>query len=265
MMDFETQHWRNDFISLLDQAADLSDSLRQQHPQNLDYPFYYGASLAYKSFQLSREGKYLAGIRLATKAIHMLENVLEKDSTYYDAYLGLGSYKYWRSYLTRHFTWLPFFSDQREEGIYLIQQAYEHSRFSKWAALSNLAWIYIQEERYEEAIECAEAGLKHFPESRFFLWPHGDALYYHGDYEKALHTYNALLSSLTAEQINNRYNEVVLHLKIAQCHVHLQNTILAQQHAQRVLQIDTEPDIEKRLKDKRRDAAALVANLNQQD
>ena len=195
----------------------------------------------------------------------MLENVLEKDSTYYDAYLGLGSYKYWRSYLTRHFTWLPFFSDQREEGIHLIQQAYEHSRFSKWAALSNLAWIYIQEERFEEAIECAETGLTHFPESRFFLWPHGDALYHHGNYENALDTYSKLLSSVIAEEINNHYNEIVLHLKLAQCHFHLQNTILAQRHARRVLEIDAEPNVEKRLKDKRRDAATLLANLNQQD
>ena len=71
MMDFETQRWREQFMQELEIAAELSDSLRKKHPDNLDYAFYYGASLAYKSFQLSREQKYIAGIRLAAKAIRL--------------------------------------------------------------------------------------------------------------------------------------------------------------------------------------------------
>jgi len=143
MMDFETQLWRNSFMKEIDRTIHLSDSLLKADPNNIAMQFYHASALGYKSFQISREGSYIKGLRLALKAVHGFNAVIERDSLFYDAYLGLGSYLYWRSYLTRNFTWLPFFKDQREQGIAFIQKSFEKGVFSRWAAFFiRSAWDY---------------------------------------------------------------------------------------------------------------------------
>ncbi len=252
MMDFETQTWSDSFLQEIDAAIHLSQQWLDKEPDNIDMQYYRASASAYKSFQISRQGYYFTGLRLGLTAMNELNKIVAKDSTYYDAHLGIGSYLYWRSYLTRKFAWLPFFSDQREKGIALIQTSFDRGTISKWAALSNLAWIYIKEERFDDAINCAQKGLAHFPESRFFLWPLGDAQFYKKDFTGALQTYKRLLNSVTSEKFNNRYNETVLHLKIATCLFELEDIENSKNHAQMVLDIEPHDDVRTRLKEKRR-------------
>lgn len=262
MMDFESNQWREQFMSEIDVTIKLSSARLQENPGSTIDRFYLGSALSYKSFQISRERKYLRGIKLAIKGISEINRVIKADSSFYDAYIGIGSYLYWRSYLTRNFSWLPFFSDQRERGIKLIQTSYEKGELSKWAALSNLAWIYIQEKRYKEAIECAKKGLDRFPQTRTFLWPLGDAEFQNGDLDAALKTYKTLLKSVTAEKFNNHYNEIVLNLKIAQCYFELQEWDHARSSAQRVLHIAADKDIAHRLKNKKEKAGEIITQID---
>jgi len=262
MMDFESSQWRDRFMMEIDATVKLSAARLQQNPESIRDRFYLGSALSYKSFQISREKKYLRGIRLAKKGINEINRVIKEDSSFYDAYIGIGSYLYWRSYLTRNFTWLPFFSDQRERGIKLIRASYEKGELSKWAALSNLAWIYIQEKRFEEAIHCAQTGLDRFPNTRAFLWPLGDAQFQNVDLDAALKTYGMLLQSVTAENFNNHYNEIVLNLKIAQCYFGLDQWHNARRFAQRVLTIATDEETAKRLKAKKEKAKRMINEID---
>jgi tetratricopeptide (TPR) repeat protein len=265
MMDFETQLWQKEFEGAIEQTLSLAESRLNQNQYDLNDQFFHASALAYKSFQISREGNYLKGLRLAFKAVDGLEAVVAHDSSYFDAYLGIGSYLYWRSYLTRHFTWLPFFKDQRQRGIDFIRKAHAFGSISRWAALSNLAWIYIQEEQYEDAIQCAQKGLDVFPNSRFFLWPLGDAQFHNGDFSKALETYQVLLESVIGEEFNNHYNEIVLHLKIGKCWFELGEMDQSLQHAKRVLEIKAHQNLAKRLADKRKQARSLITKINEHE
>ena len=265
MMDFETQIWQQEFERAIDQTLSLAKARLNQNQYSLNDRFFHASALAYKSFQISRTGHYLKGLQLALKAVDGLDAVVAHDSSYFDAYLGIGSYLYWRSYLTRHFTWLPFFKDQRQRGIDFIKKAYAFGSISRWAALSNLAWIYIQEKQFEDAIECAQSGLEAFPNSRFFLWPLGDAQFHNSDFNKARKTYQVLLKSVVQEEFNNHYNEIVLHLKIAKCWFELGDMEASFLHAKKVLEIEPHQEVAKRLSDKRKDARALIAKINKQD
>lgn len=261
MMDHESNRQRDEFMAEIEVTILLCDSLLKINPHQTDALFYRGAALSYKSFQLSREKKYLSGFRTAVQGIGTLERVLKMDSTYADAYLAIGSYKYWRSYLTRHFSWLPFFPDQRLDGIHYIERAYKKSKYSKWAALSNLGWIYMQEKQYQQAVRCAEEGLYAFPKSRFFLWLLGDALYNDEQYQRARQTYETLLNSVVSEEINNHYNEILLHLKLAQCFLAVQNKPATRAHARRVLEIVPDEEVQDRVKEKKQDAEQLLQKI----
>ena len=258
MMDFESNQWRETFFAEIDSTIKLSENRLKQNPESLWDRFYLGSALSYKSFQISREKKYLSALNLAMKGIKQINKIIESDSSFFDAYIGVGSYLHWRSYMTRNFSWLPFFPDQRPKGIKLITRSFEKGRLSKWAAISNLAWIYIQEEQFELAIESAKLGLEKFPEARTFLWPLGDAQFKNGDFEAALTTYFVLLESVTREKINNRYNETVLHLKIAECFFALKDAQPARNHAEKVLTISPDIEVEKRLKSKKKKAQEII-------
>lgn len=262
MMDFETQSLNDSFLVEIEKTLQLSTAQLSNDPDNINIEFYNASALAYKSFQISRQGQYINGIRLGLKAVEKLGQIVARDSSYFDAYLGIGSYLYWRSYLTRNFSWLPFFADQRERGIELVKKSFDFGTISRWAALSNLAWIYIKEERFNEAIDCAEKGLEYFPNSRFFLWPLGDAQFYEKDFSGALQTYQSLLTSVTAEDFNNHYNEIVLHLKIATCLYELGDYQYSKIHARMVLDIQPENEVKQRLKPKRKDARELLKKIN---
>ena len=261
MMDFETLEWHNAFELEIDTTLALSEAILKVDPENIHARFYHGSALSYISFQMAREKKYLQSINRAITAMYQLHWVMENDSTCYDVYLGWGSYKYWRSYLTRHFNWLPFFRDQRQEGIEYIITAYEYGSFSKWAALSNLAWIYIQEGQYREAIQCAKTGLSTFPDSRFFMWPWADAHYGQGNYRASLEAYKKLLQSVRNEQYNNHYNEIVLHLKIANCYFKLGDVNASQNHVQALFAIHPEESVGKSLQPKFKEAEELLETI----
>ena len=261
MMDYETNRWQQDFFNEIATAITLSDALLHVNGDDAQALLFRGAALSYKGLHLARNKNYLGGIHLSIQGIRTLESALAKDGALVDAYLVVGSYKYWRSYLTRNFSWLPFFHDQRREGIELIVKAYCEGSFAKWAALSNLGWIFIQEERFEEAIRCAEEGLSAFPHSRFFLWLLAEALFRDQQHARAAEVYQTLLESVVAEEINNRYNEILLHLKLAQCFHAVHKAEQSAYHARRVLEIVPDVEVEERTREKKQAAAKLLREI----
>ena len=249
MMDFETSAWNNQFYDEADQAIKLAETAIQNDPSMPDNYFFLGGAKAYKGFQLGREGKYFSAIKTAMSSMAILNKAHEIDSTFCDSFLGIGSYQYWRSQLTRKLHWLPFFSDHRQEGIDNIAKTISCSKYSKWAALSNLAWIYIEEKEFEKSIDYSLAGLEHFPNSRFFLWPLGDAQFHNGDFNDAIASYNSILQSVTYEKVNNHYNEIVLYFKLAQCYEKLNNLDKAFEHTQLAIKTKPDDDVKNRAKE----------------
>jgi len=262
MMDFETSRWNREFYDHIEKTITLSGKQIAVNSENQYAHFFLGAAFSYKSFQLARDKKYLSAIRIALKSIKELNKTIKLDSSFSDPYLGIGSYLYWRSNITKKFSWLPFFEDQREEGIELLQHVTKCGKFTRWAALSNLAWIYIEEKNYALAINCARQGLAQFPNSRFYLWPLGDAQFKNRDFSSALETYSLLLKSVTSEKVNNRYNEIVLYLKLGQCYYHLGDFDKAFSACKQVLEIEPDEEVKSRLEEKKQDALKLMAKIN---
>ncbi len=220
--------------------------------------FYAGAAYAYKSAQLSRDGKYWPAYRAIQSSLDYLEPLIRQDSTFCDALLGVGTYQYWRSRVTIKFSWLPFFPDRRREGIAKILHASRCSRFSPASAWSNLTWIYIKEKNYDQAIHYARLGLEKYPSSRFFLWPLAEAQFLKADYAAAGETYTALLHSTRNAAHNNGYNELVILWKLAQSCEHLEQTAQAQIWYQEVVACPVDGAVSKRAENKKRRRGSVV-------
>ncbi|MDZ7261804.1 MAG: hypothetical protein ONB05_06840 [candidate division KSB1 bacterium] len=233
MMDYESLQWKEQFDSLLNMALDVARRWIKKDQDPAWGHFCSGSALCYKAFFLGREKEYFSALHHCLKGVAHLERALSLDSTLYDAYLGIGSYKYWRSRKTRILNWLPFIKDERLEGIDLVRRTVEKGMFSRYAAINGLAWMLMDAGRIQEAINIANLGHEKFPESRFFLWCLAQGYFKLKDYRKANHYYQQILSSLLKEPYNNHYNEIICRYKIAYGHFQLE------QYAQAVAQCDT--------------------------
>ncbi|MDZ7371105.1 MAG: hypothetical protein ONB12_08045 [candidate division KSB1 bacterium] len=264
MLDFESNLWEQEFETSLQKTLQICDTLLLKNAADAEALFYRGGALSYYGLHFSRSGKYWQGISYSIRAVRTLQKVLEIDDSWNDVYLAIGCYKYWRSYLTRIFSWLPFFADQREEGIQDIKKAYRTAKFSKWPALSNLGWIYMQEKEYSLAEKCADEGLSAFPKSRFFLWLKAEAAAKQQRIKEAAELYQLLLDSVTAQKFNNHFNEIVLHLKLAHCFAALQETQKACLHARKAAELQPQADAPPRVLEKQNEAKKLLQSLEKQ-
>jgi tetratricopeptide (TPR) repeat protein len=238
MLDMETKQWQKEFAQSIEQAL----SLAKGH-QDRWYRFYRGAALSYKSYQQVRDKNYLAALPTALSSMKELNRLVAEDSLFYEPVLGLGNYLYWRSKIIR---WLPFLPQQKEEGIRMIEKAFQRALLSKWAALSSLCWISIEEKRYEDAVGYSREGLAKFPESRFFLWPLAEALFRAGRFNEAAAAYEKLKDSQTGLLEDNGYNRVVILWKLAQCADKTGEHAQVIAYSQQALHVAIKPDVAER-------------------
>jgi len=177
----------------------------------------YGAKAVYDA----KKGKWWSGLNSGLYAKSALKETIKHNSEIYDAYLGLGSYHFWASVMTKAFWWLPFIGDHREKGIFQIKLAYEKSIFSSAAAASGLIWIYIEEEKFDQAISLAQKMQSEYPQGKSFLWALAQAYYDKKDWHNALLKYQELLKRIeknhASKNPDQSYNLIECKFYIAHC------------------------------------------------
>ncbi len=247
MMDYETDTWEKEFFTLLDKTENLSKERIAAHAEDPWFHFYLGSACSYRAFYNGKKKNYVSAIGDAITGMASLKRAIQLDSTMYDVYFGMGSYKYWRSRLTRYFNWLPLLQDERKTGIEMVTLAALKGRYTRYAAINGLAWMLIDDGQVAEAQKWAKSGLEQYPKSRFFLWGAAKSHFSLNQYEKAREIYLAILRSVQEETLNNHYNEIICYFKIAQCDYHLSRFEDALKFCTYVYSVETTPKIREKL------------------
>lgn len=221
--DYEESYRLEDFFTYIDQAAGVSEAAIDNDPDDAWNHFYLGASKAYLAFYHLRKDNLFTSLLAGRSALISLKQAVELDSALYDAYIGLGNYKYWLSQKTEFLKWLPFIPDRREEGIRELYLARDKGKYSWESASSALCWVLIRAKRQTEALEVVEGPLEKFPDSRFFLFIKGRILFDLHKPAEALPVYAHLLDQIRLAERNNYFNEIGVILKLAECNFYTQN------------------------------------------
>jgi tetratricopeptide (TPR) repeat protein len=258
MLDFENNDQRDRFFRLTAQVADLCKAGLRNDPQNGWLYFFLGGALGYDAYFFGREQKYLKAFSDGWNSIQALETAVALDSSNYDAYLGIGTYKYYRSKLSKFLNWLPFVRDEKETGIELIELAIEKGKFSSAAAMNALIWIYIGEEKYAQADEWIEKALGKYPESRFFLWGKATVAMKQKRWSQAEIVYQQILQSYATAGKRSFYNELVCHASLAEIYAHRKMRVLACEHAQKALAIKIQKPVQKKVRKYRKSAEKIL-------
>lgn len=170
---------RNDYetyLSLSDKIIERCSEIVDKNENDLDAQFYMGWTYTLRAFILYYIDKNFlkaaSDIKDGNKA---LVYVVEKNSAYYDAYLGLGVYNYILSFIPRKLQWLTSllgFSGDREEGKKQLIIASEKGTYTSTEAKFYLTLLAWREENYPLAEDYASQLTSAYPKSpaTWMLW-----------------------------------------------------------------------------------------------
>ncbi len=233
--------------SLLELAKDQSRNLIESDKRNPWNLYFLSLSEGYFAYFKALNGEWLSSLSSGADALNDFGELAAQDSNFYEAYIAIGTYKYWESRKTEFLDWVPGYEDKRNEGIRLLEKAIKYSTYNTYLAKNSLIWIYIDQKKYNKAAEIAEEALKEYPGSRFFEWGLGRA-FEEIDPRKAVEVYKQILNSLPVNL--NHYNEIILKHLMAQQYAALDEKKPALRLCDEILSTRLNEDVRLRLKDR---------------
>ncbi|MBD3226219.1 MAG: hypothetical protein GF313_15940 [Caldithrix sp.] len=225
--------------------------------------FYRGSAYGYLGFFQGQNGQWYNALKNGMKSVDDLKTALQLDSTLYDACLGLGVYKYWRSTKLKFLLWLPVVPDQREEGIQLIKKAIEHDAVSKFMAIHQLIYILVDYGAYDEAAKYAEIAVNAYPESQFMYWANAHTYFKMHDYPKAVDRYQRLLKLIESDDKANPMHWLICKHRIAKIQFRMDKYAKAQTTWQELFARNFDSSISDEGRKKLREARTLLMEVTE--
>lgn len=213
--DYEKPYDHEIITKHLEGAKKISERLLKADKKNIWNNYFYALTEGYIAYYDALRGSWLQAFSTGLSSVSSFEDCIEMDDKFYESYIAIGSYKFWKSKKTEFINWLPFIEDEKELGIKYLQNAIKYSGYNSHLAIHSLIWIYIEQKDFEQAIQVAQLALRHHPQSRIFKW--GLARSYENiDPVKSISLYQEILNSYPSSLKSNKINEVTLKHIIAQ-------------------------------------------------
>jgi tetratricopeptide (TPR) repeat protein len=247
-MAYETEAWDGIQESLLDSSLDLASQAVNQNKKDPWAFFIRGGTYAYRAAIKARAKDYFSALSNGLSAVSDLNKAAALDPQLYDAYMGIGSYHYFRTKATSVLKWLPFIGDNREQGIAEINLAIEKGRYSKVMAQNGLAWIYVDYGKYPLALEQALQLEKSFPQNHSFFWITPEVYWRTKQWEKAASAYAKLLQLVDEGKPLNNFNRVFVGSRLAKCYFQGKKYREAMEASQKALALPLDERSAQRLK-----------------
>lgn len=261
-IDFTVPINRDKFESLLESGKKATQNLKSPWRE-----YFFATADGYDAYERVERGDWFGGVRKGFSSVSKFEEIIGKDSSFFDAYVGIGTYYYWRSRKMEFLNWLPFVHDDRELGIQLLKKGVEHAEYNRFAAMSALVAIYLDKEEYKEMEEWSRRGLKSYPGNRIFLWGMATALDRQGKIREAVTAYKSLLNSILKYSAPHPYDEIVCRLNLSKCMLLIKDTTEVSHYLQVLLKYEDAkfpPHLKDRAQAKFTQARELLAKLQKE-
>ncbi len=146
------------FVAYSDSTIDLGKAKLKKFPDDPDLLFILGSNYSYRTMAFAKAEKFLDAVWASKKSESYLSQVLDIDSTYYDAYLGLGLYYFGVGQIPSAFRWalsLAGIHGDKDMGLKCIRIAAREGDLTKVEAeyyfsqiLSDFLFDYNSSSRY---------------------------------------------------------------------------------------------------------------------
>ena len=202
MSTFRTIRYEEKLVHNIDEAIRRGESMLRQG-QDPWISFYVGAAYGYRALFRFRKHDWISAYLDAEKGVEHFKEALEREPLLYDAYLGLGSYHYWRSAKSETIRLIAFWiPDKRELGLEQLRFAFKHGRYAVHEAGYDLVAAYYDAGQNEKAMEILSQIIQEKEK------PGLPDLYYKGrllirfkKWQAVEHTFRELLKAIQSQDI----------------------------------------------------------------
>lgn len=205
-------------------AVEVAEKKLAANDKDIDALFYLGGAYGTLGRYYGATKSYLKAYWYGQKGKNYLEEVVKMDSTYYDAYLGLGIYHYLADVLPKFVKILSFIlgvDGNKDQGISELYLAAEKGLYTKTEAMFFLGAIYTYRERdFNKAVDIFNKLLKKYPDNCGALIHLGRCYSFMGKCELALKTFFKILNS---EDSDNRIPLTSLHYQMGDVYFKMNN------------------------------------------
>lgn len=134
------------FLRYSDIALDLAQKKLERKINSAHTNFILGQIYTYRAMAHAKKQNSLEAFWATKKAVDFYKETLSINPKYYDAYYGLGLFKYTLSYVPSLFNWalkVTNLSGSKQEGLQLLKKAYKYGKISKTESAFHLSRIYL--------------------------------------------------------------------------------------------------------------------------
>ncbi len=211
-----------EYYQLMNQVIKKSEKILDEN-DNTWAKYYLGSSHTYRAVYEGLKNNYFETLKCGMAGGKILQGIIEKDTTFYDAYLGAGSFEYFWVRAGRYLPLLKLIDGDINEALRKLHVAAERSIYSGPTAQNTLVFVYTEEGNYNQATEIANRLLEAYPNSKTFLWGKATLEYENKKYQSAVDLYNNLFNAYDQQDRKNYANLAQCKLLIGKCFYELKN------------------------------------------
>ena len=162
----------SNFFKYSDLAIEKGNDLVENEPENKDLLYIIGDDYTFRAIVYSKAEHYLDAAWATKKSESYLKKVIELDSTFYDAYLGLGLYNFAIGQIPSAFKWalsLAGIDGEKSLGIKYIKKCAKNGYLSKIDAQYYLSQILAEVLfDYSSAADLLKNLIQRYPDNLIF-------------------------------------------------------------------------------------------------
>ena len=183
------------YEKFMDVSSDViirCEDMLDENENDLDALYYKGQSHSYRSLlMLALNKSLISAASNGNSGYRLLSEVIERNPSYYDAYMGLGLYRIAIEFVPDKFQWLLSiigFEGNLKEGIRMLETAVNRGRFTQVDAKVYLSIFSIKESEEEngETKAMLRSLTERYPESPFFSLIYASALQQTGEMDESI-------------------------------------------------------------------------------
>jgi tetratricopeptide (TPR) repeat protein len=212
--DYDDRSIGAEYDALLRKTEELCRGRLSADKRDLWATYYLSSVQSIRGAREVSHGGYLKGISEGHEGAKGMSSILAKDPNFGDAYLGSGSYLFWKSASAGRLRWLPFIGDDREKGIAEVKKAIEKGLLT--GPLTNTVLLgMLLEYDPEAARELGERVTAAYPSCRLFAWQLGEAYKKLGRYDSAVRVFSSLAERYAHDPVDDGSGQIRCWWKLA--------------------------------------------------
>ena len=158
-----------EFFRSCEDAVEKSERIIGRSPDDFWAQFFMAGVEGFKGLYEYNREHWISAFKWGWKGVSVLQDLKRNNAGIPDIEYGISSYDYRRSEAVARIWWMPRVEDKRSDAAGRLLNVSRTGVYTKVFAGESIAGIFVNEGKFNDAMEVCDRFLEHYPNSRIFL------------------------------------------------------------------------------------------------